>query len=72
MHFHGHRKPIAPFCSLLMTLIVLLATALTANAATKKHPFCQPREECTLLPAHTCGASAHNKTAPRYSSTSIG
>ena len=41
MHFHGHRKPITPFCSLPMILIVLLATALTANAATKKHPFCR-------------------------------
>ena len=40
MHFHGRQKPIAPFCILPMTLIVLLATALTANAATRKHPFC--------------------------------
>lgn len=41
MHFHGRQKPIAPFCILPMTLIVLLATALTANAATRNHPFCK-------------------------------
>ena len=41
MHLHGRRKPIAPCFSLPMILVVLLATALTANAATKNHPFCR-------------------------------
>ena len=41
MHFRGRQKAIPPFCILPMTLIVLLATALTANAATKNHPFCR-------------------------------
>lgn len=42
MHANGCRKPLGPVCLLPVAVAVaLLATALSANATTRKHPFCR-------------------------------
>lgn len=41
MHANGSQKPLFSVCLLPIAITVLLATALTANAATNKHPFCK-------------------------------
>jgi hypothetical protein len=41
MHSNGCQKPFARLCFLPIALIVLLATAVRANAATNQHPLCQ-------------------------------
>lgn len=42
MHANGCRKPLGPVCLLPVAVAaVLLATSLSANATTRKHPFCR-------------------------------